>query len=45
MELEKRKYRFTKKDMLANSMILALYLVLTKITYPASFLGIQFEAV
>ena len=43
MELEKQKYRFTTKDLLPNSMILALYVVLTMITYPMSFLGIKFR--
>ena len=43
MELKKPKYKFTTKDLLANSMILALYVVLTMITYPVSFLGIQFR--
>ena len=43
MELEKQKYRFATKDLLANSMILALYVVLAMITYPISFLGIQFR--
>ena len=43
MEPVKEKYRFTTKDLLANSMILALYVVLTMITYPISFLGIQFR--
>ena len=43
MELEKQKYRFATKDLLANSMILALYVVLTMITYSISFLGIQFR--
>jgi uncharacterized membrane protein len=37
MELDKPKYRFTTKDLLANLMILALYVVLTMITYPMSF--------
>ena len=43
MELEKQKYRFTTKDLLPNSMILALYVGLIMITYPISFLGIQFR--
>ena len=37
MELGKPKYRFTTKDLFANSMILALYGVLIMITYPISF--------
>lgn len=43
MKLEKQKYRFATKDLLANSMILALYVVLIMITYPISFLGIKFR--
>ena len=43
MDLEKKKYRFTTKDLLANSMILALYVVLTYITYPISYMDIQFR--
>lgn len=43
MELEKQKYRFATKDLLENSMILALYVVLIIITYPISFLSIQFR--
>ena len=43
MDSEKPKYKFTTKDLLANSMILALYVVLTMVTYPVSFLGIQFR--
>ncbi len=43
MELEKQKYRFTTKDLLANSIIIALYVIFTMITYPISFLGIQFR--
>jgi len=43
MELEKQKYRFATKDLLANSMILALYVILVIITYSISFLSIQFR--
>ena len=43
MEEIKTKYKFTTKDLLANSMILALYVVLTYITYPISYMGIQFR--
>lgn len=43
MELEDKKYKFTTRDLIANSMIMAVYVVLTMVTYPVSFLGIQFR--
>lgn len=43
MELNRPKYKFTAKDLLANSMILTSYVVLTMITYHVSFLSIQFR--
>lgn len=43
MELEEKKYKFTTRDLIANSMIMAVYVVLTMVTYPVSFLGIQFR--
>ncbi len=33
MEFDKQKYKFTTKDLLGNPMILALYIILTTITY------------
>ena len=41
--MEKEKFRFTTKDLIANSLIAAVYVVLTYITYPISYLGIQFR--
>ena len=35
--------RITVKDIVSNALIAALYVVMTLITYPISFLGIQFR--
>ena len=35
--------KITTKDIIANALIAALYVVLTLITYPISYLGIQFR--
>lgn len=35
--------RITTKDIIANSLIAALYVVLTMVTYPFSYMGIQFR--
>lgn len=35
--------KITTKDIISNALIAALYVVLTLITYPISFLGIQFR--
>ena len=35
--------KITTKDIVSNALIAALYVVLTLITYPISFLGIQFR--
>ena len=35
--------KITTKDIIANSLIAALYVVLTMITYPFSYMGIQFR--
>ena len=35
--------KITTKDIVANALIAALYVVLTLITYPISYLGIQFR--
>lgn len=37
------KIKITTRDIVANSMIAALYVVLTMVTYPFSYLGIQFR--
>ncbi len=43
MEIENQKYKFTTKDVIANLMIMAVYVVLTMVTYPVSFLVVQFR--
>ena len=35
--------KITTKDIIANSLIAALYVVLTMVTYPFSYMGIQFR--
>ena len=35
--------KITTKDIIANSLIAAIYIVLTMITYPFSYMGIQFR--
>ena len=40
---EEKVMKVTTKDIIANALIAALYVVLTLITYPISYLGIQFR--